>query len=190
LNPRRDAGRIDLLLGRAVERYGFRGLKVHGFDAMPTREVLEALRRYRVPMLVDVVNRIGRVELFATQYPDVPIIIPHLGGFADNWTVQTHLIDLLCRLPNVYADTSGVRYWDVLATAVKRAGPRKILFGSDGPQLHPALELCKIKLLRLKPAEERLITGGNILRLLRLAHGPDDRRMGQELFSKETRALV
>src|SRR3954454_18726292 len=28
IHPRRNAGHIDLLLGRAVERYGFRGLKV------------------------------------------------------------------------------------------------------------------------------------------------------------------
>ena len=77
-----------------------------------------------------------------------------------------HLIDQLCRFPNVYADTSGVRYWECLVQAVKRAGPHKILFGSDGPLLHPAVELYKIKMLRLPPQEEALITGGNIARLL------------------------
>ncbi len=52
-----------------------------------------------------------------------------------------HVIDQLCRYPNVYADTSGVRYGNLLVQAVKRAGPHKLLFGSDGPLLHPALEL-------------------------------------------------
>ena len=50
--------------------------------------------------------------------------------------------------------------------AVKRAGARKILFGSDGPWLHPGVELQKIKLLGLPPGKEALILGGNILRLL------------------------
>lgn len=77
------------------------------------------------------------------------------------------LIDQLCRFPNVYADTTGVRYWDCLVQAVKRAGPHKILFGSDGPLLHPAVELYKIEMLGLPRQQEALITGGNIARLLR-----------------------
>src|SRR5260370_41067221 len=50
----RDAGRIHQMIERAVTRWGFRGIKVHGYDAMPTREVCEAARAYRLPMLVDV----------------------------------------------------------------------------------------------------------------------------------------
>jgi predicted TIM-barrel fold metal-dependent hydrolase len=166
VHPRRDAGRIGALLGRAVEVYGFRGAKIHGFDALPTRETCEVVRRYDIPMLVDVVGKPQVVEMLAQQYPDVRFIIPHLGTFADNWTVHLQVIDQLIRFPNVYADTSGVRYWHILVTAVRRAGPGKLIFGSDGPLLHPALELYKIKLLRLPPAHEALITGGNILRLL------------------------
>jgi predicted TIM-barrel fold metal-dependent hydrolase len=166
VHPLADRGRIGVMVGRAVEQYGFRGLKIHGFDAQPTREVCEAARRYGIPMLVDVVRRPAVVEMVAEQYPDVNIIVPHLGGFADDWTAQHQVIDQLCRFPNVYADTSGVRYWEILVRAVKRAGPHKILFGSDGPLLHPALELHKITLLRLPPRREALITGGNILRLL------------------------
>jgi predicted TIM-barrel fold metal-dependent hydrolase len=171
VNPRRDAGRVDTLLGRAVEEYGFVGVKVHGLDAFPTREVCETLRRYRLPLLVDVVGRIGFVEMLAEQYPDLHFIIPHLGGFADNWTAQMNLVDLLGRFANVYGDTSGVRYWQVLVAAVRRAGPGKVLFGSDGPLLHPALELHKIELLNLSPTAEALITGGNIMRILGAA-GP------------------
>jgi len=80
--------------------------------------------------------------------------------------VYTQLIDQLCRFPNVYADTSGVRYWDCLMQAVKRAGPHKILFGSDGPLLHPGVELYKINMFGLPAPQEALISGGNIARLL------------------------
>jgi uncharacterized protein len=77
------------------------------------------------------------------------------------------VIDQLVRYPNVYADTSGVRRFDYLVEAVRRAGARKLLFGSDGPWLHPGLELHKIRLLGLPPAQEALVLGKNALRLLR-----------------------
>jgi uncharacterized protein len=40
------------------------------------------------------------------------------------------------------------------------------LFGSDGPYLHPGLELAKIRLLALPAAAEQQVTGGNLLRLI------------------------
>jgi predicted TIM-barrel fold metal-dependent hydrolase len=166
VHPVRDRGRIAAMLGRASEQFGFRGVKVHGHDALPTREVCDAARRYSLVMLVDVVQRVGIIEMMAEQFPDVSFIIPHLGGFADNWGVQMQLIGQLRRFPNVYTDTSGVRYWDALVRAVRWAGPHKILFGSDGPSLHPGLELHKIRLLHLPAHQEALITGGNILRLV------------------------
>ncbi|MGC0236630.1 amidohydrolase family protein [Arthrobacter sp. SD76] len=70
--------------------------------------------------------------------------MPHLSSFADDWRAQQRLIDVLVREPNVFADTSGVRYYDLLEEAIARAGARKVLYGSDGPYLHPAPELAKI----------------------------------------------
>jgi len=177
INPARDAGRAASLLGRAVEEYGFRGLKVHGHESLPTREVCDAARHYRLPMLVDIVRRVEIVDALAEQYPEIDFIIPHLGGFSDDRVAQTRLIDRLCRFPNVYADTSGVRYWEILVRSVRLAGPGKILFGSDGPFLHPDLELYKIKLLRLTAASEALITGGNTARLLGLSRSVDRTRV-------------
>src|SRR5262249_38056574 len=95
LHPRRDAGRVEQIVGRAVEDYGFRGLKIHGFDAFPRREVCEVAQRYRLPILLDVVGRLEAVEMLAWQYPDLNFIIPHLGSFKDDWMVHTHLIDQL-----------------------------------------------------------------------------------------------
>jgi hypothetical protein len=52
--------------------------------------------------------------------------------------------DQLVRYPNVYADNSGVRRFDYIVQAVARAGAKKVIFGSDGPWLHPGLELHQI----------------------------------------------
>ncbi|HJZ81051.1 MAG TPA: amidohydrolase family protein [Pyrinomonadaceae bacterium] len=167
VHARRDAGRIYAMVKRAVTVWGFRGIKAHGHDAMPTREVCEVARALHLPMLVDVVGQAYIMEMLAPQYPDVKFIIPHLGSFADDWRAQQQVVDQLVRFPNVYADTSGVRRFDYIVQAVKRAGARKLLFGTDGPWLHPEVELHKIRALGLSPDEESLILGGNILRLLR-----------------------
>jgi hypothetical protein len=162
----RDAGRIAGMVERAW-KWGFRGIKLHGFEAMPTREVCEAARVFGMPLLADVVGHAEVVDMIAPQFPDVNLIIPHLGSFADDWRAHQQVIDQLVRYPNVYADTSGVRRFDYIVEAIKRAGARKVLFGSDGPWLHPGLELHKIRLLGLSPDQETLVLGGNALRLLR-----------------------
>jgi hypothetical protein len=55
-----------------------------------------------------------------------------------------------------------------LVEAVKRGGAHKVLFGSDGPWLHPALELQKIRLLGLPADREESILGKNLLRLIKM----------------------
>jgi len=111
--------------------------------------------------------------MFAPEYPEINFVLAHLGSFTDNWKAHQQVAYQLARYPNVYADTSGVRQFDYLVQAIQRAGPRKLLFGSDGPWLHPGLELHKIRLLGLPSNEESLILGGNALRLLRGARtGP------------------
>lgn len=168
----RDRGQVLPMLSQAIERDGFAGIKVHRHDAPITREVCDAARRLRAPVLYDVTGDVATVELLAQQYPDVPFIIPHLGSFADDWRAQLALIDHLERHPNVHADTSGVRRFDLLQQAVQRAGAHKILFGSDGPWLHPALELRKIRLLRLPADDEARVLGGNLLRIAPRARLP------------------
>lgn len=166
VHAERDRGRIHELVGIAVKRYGFVGIKVHRHDAAITREICAAARAYALPVLYDVAGEVSVCELLAQEYPDVNFIIPHLGSFADDWRAQLSMIDHLVRHPNMYADTSGVRRFDLLEQAVKRAGAAKILFGSDGPWLHPGVELAKIKALRLPLSQENLILGGNFRNLI------------------------
>lgn len=167
VHARRDVGRIFAMVRHATTRWGFRGIKVHGYEAMPSREICETARAFRLPVLVDIISRPEVVDMFAPQYPDVNFIIAHLGSFTDNWKAHDQVTTQLARYPNVYADTSGVRQFDYLVKAIKRGGPRKLLFGSDGPWLHPGVELHKIRMLGLSADDEGLVLGGNILRLLR-----------------------
>lgn len=167
VHTQRDAGRVHSMIEQAVRDFRFRGIKVHGYDSLPTREVCDAARRFCLPIIVDVVGRAYVIDQFAPEYRDVNFIIAHMGSFLDDWRAQQLVCDQLVRHPNVYADTSGIRRFDYIVQALRRAGPHKLIFGTDGPWLHPGLELYKIKLLGLPKDEEALITGGNIQRLMR-----------------------
>jgi predicted TIM-barrel fold metal-dependent hydrolase len=181
VNAFHDRGRVQRLVRQAVEEFGFVGIKVHRHDAPISREICEAARAFSLPVLYDVMGGVSVCELLAEEYPDVNFIIPHLGSFADDWRAQVALIDHLVRHPNIYTDTAGVRRFDILAQAVERAGARKILFGSDGPWLHPGTELAKVRELRLTRRDEALVLGGNFLRLTDGAGGPGRARIEQRL---------
>jgi predicted TIM-barrel fold metal-dependent hydrolase len=165
----RDRGRVLELVRRAVAGWGCCGIKVHRYDARISREIGDAARRFRLPVLYDPMGEVATAELLAGEFPDVDFVIPHLGSFADDWGAQLAFCSLLADRPNLFTDTSGVRRFDLLERAVHGAGPHKVLFGSDGPWLHPGLELEKVRLLRLAPADESLVLSGNFLRLTRAA---------------------
>jgi predicted TIM-barrel fold metal-dependent hydrolase len=171
IDAARDRGRVGKLVEQAVVKFGFVGIKVHRHEARITREVCKVARVFRLPVLYDVMGEVSVCELLAQEYPEVAFIIPHLGSFADDWRAQLALIDHLQRHPNIYTDTSGVRRFDLLEQAVERAGPHKILFGSDGPWLHPGVELAKIRALRLPPEAEQLVLGENFLSLIARVRG-------------------
>ena len=144
---------------------------MHRHDARISREICEAARQLRLPVLYDPMGEVAVAELLATEFPDVNFIIPHLGSFADDWSAQLaftesarrpaqHLHRHLRRPPLRPAGAGG-----------RRAGPHKVLFGSDGPWLHPGVELAKIELLDLPPRARSLVVAGNFLRLTRARRG-------------------
>lgn len=165
VNAERDRGRVREMVEAAVG-WGFVGIKVHRHDARLSREVCETARALGLPVLYDPMGEVETVELAAAEYPDVVFIVPHLSSFADDWRAQRAFLDVLERRPNVHTDTSGVRRFDLLAEAVRRGGADKVLFGSDGPWLHPGVELAKVRELRLPPDQEALILGGNLMRII------------------------
>ncbi|MEI2298224.1 amidohydrolase family protein [Ensifer sp. MJa1] len=171
VHPVADKGRVEMMVREAVVSLGLVGIKVHRHDGHITREICEAARRYRLPVLYDVMGEVSVAEILAQEYPDVPFIIPHLGSFADDWKAQSALIDHLVRHRNIFTDTAGVRRFDILEEAVKRAGASKILFGSDGPWLHPGVEIAKIEALGLNPEDRAAVLGGNVLRLVSRVQG-------------------
>ena len=172
----RNAGVIFSMVNRAVQQYGFCGIKVHRYDARITREICDTARALALPVLYDVMGEVQQVYLLGQEYPDVNFIIPHLGSFADDWKAQQAFIDPLSRFANIFTDSSGVRRFDLLKEAHERAGAHKILFGSDGPWLHPGPELEKIYALKACERDLEKMLAGNFLRLV--AKGIQRRKKG------------
>jgi uncharacterized protein len=167
VHAQRDRGKIHQIVKQSVIQWNFRGIKVHRMDGPVSREICEVARSFRLPLLYDPMGQTDLIDLLAPQYPEVDFIIPHLGSFADDWRAHLRVIDQISRFQNVYADTSGVRRFDYIVQAIQRAGAQKVLFGSDGPYLHPGLELYKIRLLNLPQNQEALVLGENLIRLVR-----------------------
>ncbi|QEY19190.1 amidohydrolase [Cellvibrio sp. KY-GH-1] len=181
LHAQRDKGRIFSMLKTAVEEYGFVGIKVHRHDARISAEICEAARVFKVPILYDVETELTVLDWLARDYPDLNFIVPHLSSFAEKWRSQTLFLDRLETYPNLYTDTSGVRFFDLLMRVVERCGPQKLLFGSDGPWLHPGVELAKVKAMGLSPADHAMVLGGNFLRLTGLQRpGPRQLRIATQ----------
>ena len=160
------------VFGRVIDRIRLgRGIKIHGFEAMPTREVCETARAFRLPIFVDVVSRPEVMDMLAPQYPDVDFIVAHLGSYTDDWRAHQQVVYQIARYSNVYADTSAVRRFDYIVEAVKRAGPRKLLFGSDFPLITPDRWLKDFEEAGFKPEVRPLILKDNAVRLLGLGNG-------------------
>ncbi|MCW5977610.1 MAG: amidohydrolase [Bryobacteraceae bacterium] len=162
-DPRTEAGRIRAMLRREVESLGLKGLKLH---RLPTREVLDTVAELGIPILYHP-EKVANFHMIASEYPRIPFIMAHLGNFASHdWTEHIAAISVARQYPNVYLDTSSVVFFKFLEMAARDAGPDKLVFGSDGPELDSRVELYKVKLLKLAPADEQKVLGGNILRLL------------------------
>lgn len=191
VNAVNDRGRVFKLVQTAVTKYGFCGIKVHRHDARISREICEAARYFLLPVLYDVMGEVSMIELLATEYPDVNFIIPHLSSFSDDWRAQIAFIPMLERHKNIFTDTSGVRRFDLLEMAFKRAGADKIIFGTDGPWLHPKVELEKIFLLTNKSNELEKMLSGNFLKLTARARNGEYKNTLKKMpvFSKNEFAL-
>ncbi|MET1087154.1 MAG: amidohydrolase family protein [Arthrobacter sp.] len=164
VNAATDRGHVGDIVAAAHAR-GACGIKVHWSDGMATDEVALAAQRHSMPVLFDPGGDVGCAVHLAVRHPRVSWIVPHLSSFADDWRAQKRLIGTLVRVPNLFTDTSGVRYFDLLEEAIARAGAHKVLYGSDGPYLHPAPEITKIVALNLRHEDRSLVLGGNVLRL-------------------------
>ena len=158
-----EGGRIADLLRHEVNDLGLSGLKLHG---TPTEEMMSTASELKIPILFHPA-RVDDCHVAVRAHPEVNFILAHLGSFASRqWRDHDRAILITQRYPNVYLETSSVVFYRYLEKAARELPAEKLIFGSDGPLVDSRIELRKIRVLRLNPKAERMILGGNILRLL------------------------
>lgn len=181
---RRDArvvpfGRVNPSAGAAalaeMDRFpalGMRGLKLHpyseGFGPDDAEAVFLKAASMRLPIMLHSTHRLffeeaaGWERLF--NLVDTPIIVAHCGK--DSYR---RFAEAARKFPHVYADTTCVSLnrarivFDIL-------GPDRIVYGSDLPYSHPAVEFAKFNLF-LTEEEKRKVYRENALRALGLSGG-------------------
>lgn len=160
------------LLDRALGDYGMKGVKLHpvGNLSHPASEVsLRIIRRaaeHQAPVLFhcgdEALTTPLQIAAAAEAVPEATIILGHMGGYFH----VDEAIEVAERLPNVYLETSAMPYPAQIRRAIDRVGAERVLFASDGPGCLPRLEVHKVRLAGLSPAEEQRVFSDNILALL------------------------
>ena len=98
-------------------------------------------------------------------FPSGRFLIAHLGS-PNNERIADKFLALAARSSNVWLDISYSHcYWKI-ADAYRVLGADKLVWGSDGPLIHPKVEIEKVRILNLPTEEEAKILGGNLLRLI------------------------
>jgi uncharacterized protein len=83
------------------------------------------------------------IEELAAAFPDVRVVLGHMGH--GNVVYINASIDVAARNENVFLETSGMPMHTKIKEAVDRVGPDRVLYGSDAPFHHPAVEILRVQ---------------------------------------------
>lgn len=75
----------------------------------------------------------------AKLFPQLKIVAAHMGGKDD--VSKFKAIDAILQYDNIVMDTSATKYSSVIAYAMQKIGPTRVLFGSDWPIMSPAASI-------------------------------------------------
>lgn len=102
----------------------------------------------------------------AKKYPDLKIILAHLGGDQPNLCINAAKEIKESNLKNAFLGTESVREFYFVEQVVKIAGADKVIFGSDYNLCLPATFIPVIDSLSIGNSEKEMIFSGNILSLI------------------------
>lgn len=153
---------------------GRRGLKLSpmshqfSFASKAVAALAACCGEYGYPVYSHVVFSPGastaRFVGLARQFPKTNFILGHMGfGPADREALEAAV-----ELDNFFLETSTGSFLHI-QEVVRKAGAGKVIFGSEFPLSHPAVELKKILLLEIPAGDQDKILCRNIRDILHLA---------------------
>lgn len=141
--------------------------------------LFEAARQLQIPILIHTGEQPyalpATADFVAGQFPDVNIIIAHLGTQGSVYTLEALLVAE--HHSNVYLETS-FSQCHMLIESVHTLGPERVIFGSNCPPLEPTQQLMMVEEslyseppigMSLPQADLYKILGGNLARLTGVA---------------------
>jgi predicted TIM-barrel fold metal-dependent hydrolase len=151
---------------------GFKGLKLHPVSTIAhpsgedTLRLIRAAAAHDAPTLFHCGDEPMATPLAcaraAAACPEATIILGHMGGYFH----VDEAIEVAERHANVVLETSAMPYPRKVREAVDRIGASRVLYASDGPACSPRIEVEKVRLAGLSPADEELVFARNALRIL------------------------
>lgn len=146
---------------------GIRGIKLHprseNFSPEESERIVSEIEKGRLPILLHTSHekncRPREWEKIFTRHRKVPFILAHGGKDA-----FLEAIAIARRHSHVWLETSTLSYWRT-SVILKQLGASRVVFGSDLPYSHPAVEQVKLKLL-LNSSEQRKVYSDNPKRIL------------------------
>ena len=159
------------LLERAFA-LGFKGLKLHPVSTLAHPAGEETLRLIRIAAAHDAPTLFHcgdepmatplAVARAAAACPEATVILGHMGGYFH----VDEAIAVAERHDNVLLETSAMPYPAKVREAVECVGASRVLYASDGPACSPRIEVEKVRLAGLAPADEQLVFAENATRIL------------------------
>jgi uncharacterized protein len=120
---------------------------------------------------------------FANRHPGARVMLAHLGnGAGDNGRADNQVRAIqAAQHGNLWVDTSSARSIlpGLVEWAVKEVGAERLLFGSDTPLYHVALQRARIEAAEITPEAKRLILRENALKFFQLEKRPIAEAIGR-----------
>jgi predicted TIM-barrel fold metal-dependent hydrolase len=152
-----------------LEHPRFRGIKFHPLldsyhpNDPSVHPLMELAGERGLPVLFHTGHPIftlpWSIEEVAANFPETKVVFGHMGH--GNVVYINASIDIACRRPNVYLETSGMPMHTKIKEAIERVGETRVLFGSDVPFHHATVEIDKVRLSGLPPELVARVLGKN-----------------------------
>ena len=165
LNPR--AGERAVKELKRCARAGVRGVKLHPrserFSPEEAEPLIREIEREKLPVILHSSHEkncrpLSWQKIFK-RHSKTPFVLAHAGKDAFQ-----EAIAVARRNPNLWLETSTLSYWRT-GRILRELGASRMVFGSDLPYSHPALERLKLDLL-LNSSEREKVYSENPRRIL------------------------
>lgn len=174
ISPQCGEKKVQNEIDRCINDYGMKGIKLNPSegkyyaDSFFIEPVIRRAAKYNIPILMhssdDIFSNPTLIGNIAERFPEVKIIIAHMGG--EQWM---RAVSICKNNTNVYMDTAGssVDPW-VIPLAVENCGENKVIWGSDFPSSNLASELTKVSEAQINPKVKENILYENAKKIFNL----------------------